>query len=135
MSLSSITAPASDKANPPSTVSFKADAADVNKQSSGESSDAGKWFESTNNNAKQNSASFVDSMSRRSGGAVDPWLHAYIVLQTNPPSSSVTPPRPKPLPMATPLVAGAIPLRAPSPTARVLCVWAQMAAAPKSFGV
>ncbi|KAF2650938.1 hypothetical protein K491DRAFT_707302 [Lophiostoma macrostomum CBS 122681] len=60
-SLSSLTAPASDKANPPSTVSPKANVSDVNKQSSGESSDAGKWFENTNNDAKQSSTSFMDN--------------------------------------------------------------------------
>jgi hypothetical protein len=48
---------ASDKANPPS-VSPKFLS---NKYSSGESSDAGKWFESTNNNAGQSTASFTDS--------------------------------------------------------------------------
>lgn len=49
--------PASDRANPPS-VSPKLLS---NKHSSGESSDAGKWFETTNNNAHQSSASFVES--------------------------------------------------------------------------
>src|SRR4051812_13840903 len=57
-SVSSPNAPASDRANPPSTLSAKTT---VNKQSSGESSDAGKWFENTNNNALQSNASFVDS--------------------------------------------------------------------------
>ena len=48
---------ASDQANPPSSVSPKI----VAKQSSGESSDAGKWFESTNNTAAQRDESFVDN--------------------------------------------------------------------------
>ncbi|KAF2268630.1 hypothetical protein CC78DRAFT_379457 [Lojkania enalia] len=56
-SLSSPNAPASDKANPPSTVSSNLI---VNKHSSGESSDAGKWFENTNN-AVQSNTSFVDN--------------------------------------------------------------------------
>lgn len=46
---------ASDKANPPS-VSPKLLS---NKHSSGESSDAGRWFETTNNNAKQSDPSFA----------------------------------------------------------------------------
>ena len=50
--VSSPNAGASDKANPPSSVSPKAQ---VNKHSSGESSDAGKWFESTNNAVQSNS--------------------------------------------------------------------------------
>lgn len=48
---------ASDKANPPS-VSPKLLS---NKHSSGESSDAGRWFETTNNNAKQSDPSFAGS--------------------------------------------------------------------------
>ncbi|KAH7410372.1 frequency clock protein [Phaeosphaeria sp. MPI-PUGE-AT-0046c] len=47
--------PASDKANPPS-VSPKLLS---HKHSSGESSDAGRWFETTNNNAKQSDPSFA----------------------------------------------------------------------------
>ncbi|KAF2477858.1 uncharacterized protein BDR25DRAFT_250173 [Lindgomyces ingoldianus] len=54
---SSPNGPASDKANPPSTVSPIV----THKQSSGESSDAGKWFENTNNNAAQSNPSFVDN--------------------------------------------------------------------------
>lgn len=50
--------PASDKANPPSSLSPKLLS---NKNSSGESSDAGRWFETTNNNAKQSNASFTDN--------------------------------------------------------------------------
>ncbi|KAL6707846.1 hypothetical protein ACN47E_003746 [Coniothyrium glycines] len=50
--------PASDRANPPSSLSPKLH---NNKQSSGESSDAGRWFETTNNNAKQSNASFTDN--------------------------------------------------------------------------
>ncbi|RAR09100.1 frequency clock protein [Stemphylium lycopersici] len=49
---------ASDKANPPSSVSPQLHS---NKNSSGESSDAGQWFEKTNNRASQSKASFVDS--------------------------------------------------------------------------
>jgi hypothetical protein len=45
--------PASDRANPPS-VSPKLLS---NKLSSGESSDAGRWFEKTNNDVRQGSAS------------------------------------------------------------------------------
>lgn len=52
--------PNSDKANPPSSLSSQPTS--TNKQSSGESSDAGKWFESSNNNiAHGGSASFDDS--------------------------------------------------------------------------
>jgi hypothetical protein len=46
---------ASDKANPPQLLS--------NKTSSGESSDAGQWFEKTNNTASHGKSSFVDSES------------------------------------------------------------------------
>lgn len=56
-SQSSQNAPASDKVNPPSSVSPKAP---YNRYSSGESSDAGKWFESSNNNVVQSNASFAD---------------------------------------------------------------------------
>jgi hypothetical protein len=52
---------ASDKANPPSSVSPQFLS---NKHSSGESSDAGQWFEKTNNNASQSKGSFVDSECR-----------------------------------------------------------------------
>jgi hypothetical protein len=52
------TVPTRDQANAPSTISPKLTA---HKQSSGESSDAGHWYESRNNNAVQSSASFVDS--------------------------------------------------------------------------
>ncbi|KAF2012382.1 hypothetical protein BU24DRAFT_276058 [Aaosphaeria arxii CBS 175.79] len=55
--LSSPNPPASDKANPPSSVSPKI----TNKNSSGESSDAGRWFENTNNNAIQGNTSFADT--------------------------------------------------------------------------
>ncbi|OAL45034.1 hypothetical protein IQ07DRAFT_232063 [Pyrenochaeta sp. DS3sAY3a] len=50
--------PASDQANPPSSVSPKLN---PNKYSSGESSDAGKWFETTNNNAEQANAPFTEN--------------------------------------------------------------------------
>jgi hypothetical protein len=43
---------ASDKANPPSSIS---------PNNSGESSDAGKWFESSNQNARQSNVSFADN--------------------------------------------------------------------------
>ncbi|KAL1793843.1 hypothetical protein ACET3X_007264 [Alternaria dauci] len=50
---------ASDKANPPSSVSPQLLS---NKTSSGESSDAGQWFEKTNNNtASRAKSSFVDN--------------------------------------------------------------------------
>jgi hypothetical protein len=52
---------ASDKANPPSSVSPQFLS---NKHSSGESSDAGQWFEKTNNKASQSKGSFVDSECR-----------------------------------------------------------------------
>jgi hypothetical protein len=49
---------ASDKANPPSSVSPQLLSV---KTSSGESSDAGQWFEKTNNTASQGKSSFVDN--------------------------------------------------------------------------
>ncbi|KAF2195413.1 hypothetical protein K469DRAFT_544991 [Zopfia rhizophila CBS 207.26] len=79
--------PASNKANPPSSVSPKIN----NIQSSGESSDAGKWFENTNN-AVQSHASFVDN---------DP----PFILRNS--SSSATPPEgqdPKSDPLHTQLI-------------------------------
>ncbi|KAF3032130.1 hypothetical protein E8E12_002852 [Didymella heteroderae] len=51
------TAPASDKANPPSSISPRLH---VNHHSSGESSDAAGWFEKTNNDMGHD-ASFVDN--------------------------------------------------------------------------
>ncbi|KAJ4985010.1 frequency clock protein [Stagonosporopsis vannaccii] len=50
-------APASDKANPPSSISPRLH---LNNHSSGESSDAAGWFERTNNDASHD-ASFVDN--------------------------------------------------------------------------
>ncbi|KAH7350282.1 frequency clock protein [Pyrenochaeta sp. MPI-SDFR-AT-0127] len=50
--------PASDKANSPSSVSPNLLA---NKNSSGESSDAGKWFDTANNNCQQSNASYADN--------------------------------------------------------------------------
>ncbi|OSS44286.1 hypothetical protein B5807_11111 [Epicoccum nigrum] len=52
------TAPASDKANPPSSISPRQQL--LNHHSSGESSDAAGWFERTNNDASHD-ASFVDN--------------------------------------------------------------------------
>ncbi|PVH92973.1 hypothetical protein DM02DRAFT_677147 [Periconia macrospinosa] len=49
--MSSPNAPASDKANPPLCLSSKVQ---FNKHSLGEGSDAGKWFESTNNTVQSN---------------------------------------------------------------------------------
>ncbi|RMZ72074.1 frequency clock [Pyrenophora seminiperda CCB06] len=49
---------ASDRANPPSSASPQLLS---NKNSSGESSDAGQWFEKTNNKASQSKSSFVDN--------------------------------------------------------------------------
>jgi hypothetical protein len=49
---------ASDKANPPSSASPQFLS---NKNSSGESSDAGQLFEKTNNTANQSKSSFIDS--------------------------------------------------------------------------
>lgn len=89
--LSSPNAPASDKANPPSSVSPKITS---NKHSSGESSDAGKWFENTNNNALQSNASFADSKLRSAQDSHG----ANMCLADDPPfflrnsSSSDTPP-------------------------------------------
>ena len=57
-SQTSYTIPSSDQANPPSGASPKPP---NHKQSSGESSDAGKWFENSNNNVMQSNPSFVDS--------------------------------------------------------------------------
>ena len=57
-SLESPNAAASNRANPPSSESPKVQS---NKHSSGESSDAGRWFESSNNAALQTNASFADS--------------------------------------------------------------------------
>ena len=63
---------ASDKANPPSSVSPQLTSL---KNSSGESSDAGQWFEKTNNNAKQSKSSFNDSRScLESSSALDTLL-------------------------------------------------------------
>ncbi|KAF2147169.1 uncharacterized protein K452DRAFT_240392 [Aplosporella prunicola CBS 121167] len=50
--------PSSDRANPPSPGSSKPR---VKKDSSGEVSDAGQWFDKSNKNVSQNSASFVDN--------------------------------------------------------------------------
>lgn len=50
--MSSPNAGASDQANPPSTISPKFNKS--TKNSSGESSDAGKWFEKTNNAVQSN---------------------------------------------------------------------------------
>ncbi|CAI6334648.1 unnamed protein product [Periconia digitata] len=58
VSPSSLNASASDRVNPPSSLSPKLQS---NKYSSGESSDAGKWFESSNNNAIQSNASYADN--------------------------------------------------------------------------
>jgi hypothetical protein len=55
-SLGSSNAPASDQANPPSSHSPRLQS---NKHSSGESSDAGKWFDTAN--AQKSNASFADS--------------------------------------------------------------------------
>lgn len=52
------TIPGSDQANPPSGASPKPP---NHRQSSGESSDAGKWFENSNNNVMQSNTSFVDN--------------------------------------------------------------------------
>jgi hypothetical protein len=49
---------ASDKPNLSSSVSPQFLS---NKNSSGESSDAGQWFEKTNNTASQSKSSFIDS--------------------------------------------------------------------------
>lgn len=50
-------APASDKANPPSSISPRLN---INNHSSGDSSDAAGWFERTNNDASHG-ASFIDN--------------------------------------------------------------------------
>jgi hypothetical protein len=85
--------PSSDKANPPSVSPKLAS----NKNSSGESSDAGRWFETTNNNAQQSSATFADSQwSDR-----DKVERRLTVTQMNPPSFSATLHPLKLRPMAT----------------------------------
>lgn len=63
LSRTSSNVPSSDRANPPSPGSSKPG---TKKESSGEVSDAGKWFETSNNNISQNSTGFVDSESVRS---------------------------------------------------------------------
>ncbi|PVH92759.1 hypothetical protein DM02DRAFT_733517 [Periconia macrospinosa] len=75
---SSLNAAASDRVNPPSSQSPKVPS---NKHSSRESSDAGKWFESSNNNALQSNASFVDNdtpffLRNSSSGDTPPDDHA-----------------------------------------------------------
>ncbi|KAF1835051.1 hypothetical protein BDW02DRAFT_588477 [Decorospora gaudefroyi] len=69
---------ASDKANPPSTASPQPLS---NKYSSGESSDAARWFETTNNKASQSKASFVDNeppfFLRASSSSGTPPDHAH----------------------------------------------------------
>ncbi|KAK7532846.1 frequency clock protein [Phyllosticta citribraziliensis] len=57
LSHSSSTVPSSDRANPPSPGSSKPLS---KKESSGETSDAGKWFESSNNNVNQD-GSYMDN--------------------------------------------------------------------------
>ncbi|KAL1384773.1 frequency clock protein [Phyllosticta capitalensis] len=57
ISQSSSNVPSSDRANPPSTGSSKPVS---KKESSGETSDAGKWFESSNNNVNQD-GSYMDN--------------------------------------------------------------------------
>ncbi|KAF2134574.1 hypothetical protein P153DRAFT_362332 [Dothidotthia symphoricarpi CBS 119687] len=59
--LSSTDGPASDRANPPSSISSISPQLLTNQHSSGESSDAGKWFEKTNNDARQSSALYVNN--------------------------------------------------------------------------
>ncbi|CAN9451880.1 unnamed protein product [Alternaria alternata] len=73
---------ASDKANPPSSVSPQLLS---NKTSSGESSDAGQWFEKTNNTASHGKSSFVDTMPNPPPTDEPPFF-----LQNS--SSSETPP-------------------------------------------
>ncbi|ORX92625.1 frequency clock protein, partial [Clohesyomyces aquaticus] len=58
-SQSSNNGPASDRANAPSSASPAPRI--TNKPSSGESSDAGKWFDNTNNAASQGNASYFDN--------------------------------------------------------------------------
>ncbi|KAB2575495.1 Frequency clock protein [Lasiodiplodia theobromae] len=58
LSRTSSNVPSSDRANPPSPGSSKPG---TKKESSGEVSDAGKWFETSNNNISQNSTGFVDN--------------------------------------------------------------------------
>jgi hypothetical protein len=80
---------ASDRANPPS-VSPKLGS---NKHSSGESSDAGRWFETTNNKAQQRSKTVVDSQlsDPRNGNAADSGTDEPPFFLRNS-SSSETPP-------------------------------------------
>ncbi|KAL6157358.1 hypothetical protein ACJQWK_07169 [Exserohilum turcicum] len=69
---------ASDKANPPSSVSSQLNS---HKNSSGESSDAGQWFEKTNNSAKQSKTTFVDNeppfFLRNSSSSETPPEHSH----------------------------------------------------------
>ncbi|KAL1639018.1 hypothetical protein SLS58_008346 [Diplodia intermedia] len=58
LSRTSSNVPSSDRANPPSPGSSRPG---TKKESSGEVSDAGKWFESSNNNISQNDTGFVDN--------------------------------------------------------------------------
>jgi hypothetical protein len=81
---------ASDKANPPSSVSPQLFS---NKHSSGESSDAGQWFEKTNNDASQSKDSFVDSEYRIQYPTQEQLLTT--ISQMNHPFSCATPLRPR----------------------------------------
>ncbi|OJD32660.1 frequency clock protein [Diplodia corticola] len=58
LSRTSSNVPSSDRANPSSPGSSRPG---TKKESSGEVSDAGKWFETSNNNISQNSTGFVDN--------------------------------------------------------------------------
>ncbi|OCK81227.1 hypothetical protein K432DRAFT_23799 [Lepidopterella palustris CBS 459.81] len=73
-------APRGDSANPPSSPSSHSPKLRNHKQSSGESSDTGKWFDNSNNHVARGNASFVDN---------DPPFY----LRNS--SSSETPPEPQ----------------------------------------
>ncbi|KAF2796556.1 hypothetical protein K505DRAFT_347869 [Melanomma pulvis-pyrius CBS 109.77] len=84
-------APASDQANPPSTISPELPA---KNQSSGESSDAGHWYENTNNNAIQSNASFIDNdppffLRNSSSSATPPERHEMRSTHILPQSTAV----------------------------------------------
>lgn len=79
--------PSSDRANPSSPGSSKPG---TKKESSGEVSDAGKWFETSNNNVSQNDTSYVDNdppfFFRNSSSSTSPDLNpmrAHMQAQTS----------------------------------------------------
>ncbi|KAH7064711.1 frequency clock protein [Macrophomina phaseolina] len=82
LSRTSSSVPSSERANPPSPGSSKPC---TKKESSGEVSDAGKWFETSNNNISQHSASFVDNdppfFFRNSSSSTSPDMQNPLQMQ------------------------------------------------------